>query len=79
MYARSGQDSPQHMSSTSIYSPQLKPSRYVQLAQLLRSRGRCAPHVRTVRRTSNGYKDRLKPVRTRTTYRPAKNLGRSVA
>ena len=62
MYARSGQDSPQHTSSTSIYSPQLKPSRYVQLAQLLRTRGRCALHVRMVRRTSNGYKDHLKPV-----------------
>jgi hypothetical protein len=50
------------MSSTSIYSPQLKPSHYVQLAQLLRTRGRPAPHGRTVRRTSNNYKGRLKPV-----------------
>jgi hypothetical protein len=50
------------MSSTSIYSPQLKPSRYVQLAQLLRTRGESAPHGRMVRRTSNNYKGRLKPV-----------------
>ena len=52
-----------HTSSTSIYSPQLKHSRYVQLAQLLRTRGRSAPHGRTARRTSNDYMDRLNPVR----------------
>jgi hypothetical protein len=34
----------------------------VQIAQLLRTRGRSAPHGRTVRRTSNGYKDHLKHV-----------------
>jgi hypothetical protein len=34
----------------------------VQLVQVLRTRGRSAPHGRTVRRTSNGYKYRLKPV-----------------
>jgi hypothetical protein len=38
-------------------------SRYVQLAQLLRTRRRSAPYGRTVRRTSNDYIDRLKPVR----------------
>jgi hypothetical protein len=52
------------MSSTSIYSPQLKPSRYVQLAQLLRTRGLSAPYGRTVRCTSNGYKNCLKPINT---------------
>jgi hypothetical protein len=51
------------MSFTSIYSPQHKPSRYVQLAQVLRTRRRSAPHGWTVRRTSNDYKDRLKHVR----------------
>jgi hypothetical protein len=35
----------------------------VQLAQLLRTRGRFAPHGHTVRCTNNGYMDRLKPVR----------------
>jgi hypothetical protein len=34
----------------------------VQLAQVLRTRGRSAPHGRTIRHTSNDYKDRLKPV-----------------
>jgi hypothetical protein len=38
-------------------------SRYVQLAQFLRTRGRSVPYGRTVRRTSNDYIDRLKPVR----------------
>jgi hypothetical protein len=50
------------MSSTSIYSPQLKHSRYVQLAQVLRRHGRSVLYGRMVRRTSNGYKDRLKLV-----------------
>jgi hypothetical protein len=54
---------PSHMSSTSIYSPQHKHRRYVQLAQLLRTRGWSALHGRTVRRTNNGYIDRLKPLR----------------
>jgi hypothetical protein len=63
MYARSDQESPaSHMRSTSIYNPQLKPSRYVQLAQLLHTHRRSAPHGWTVRRTSNDYKDHLKPV-----------------
>jgi hypothetical protein len=48
------------MSSTLIYSPELKHSRYVQLAQVLRMRGRSTPHGRTIRCTSNDYKDRLK-------------------
>jgi hypothetical protein len=34
----------------------------VQLAQLLHTRGRFVPHGRTIRRTSNSYKDHLKPV-----------------
>jgi hypothetical protein len=51
------------MSSTSIYSPQLKPSRYVQLAQVLPTRRRSTTHGRMVHRTSNDYKDRLKFVR----------------
>jgi hypothetical protein len=34
---------PSHMSSTYIYSPQHKASRYVQLAQVLRTRGRSVP------------------------------------
>ena len=109
---------------TSPQHPQHKHSCYVQLAQLLRTRERSAPHGQTVRRTSNGYIDHLKPVRavrkvkagrstlqgrtiwdlttwknralvsqsnssglsaihgrtvrTWTTYRPAKNPGRSV-
>jgi hypothetical protein len=50
------------MSSTSIYSPQHKPSHYVQLAHVLRTRGRSAPHGRTVHHTNNGYNDRLKLV-----------------
>jgi hypothetical protein len=50
------------MSSTSIYSSQHKASRYVQLAHILRTRGRSAPYVRTVCRTSNIYNSRLKPV-----------------
>jgi hypothetical protein len=116
---------PSHTSSTSIYSPQHIHRRYVQLAQLLRTHERSAPRGRTVRRTSNDYIDRLKPVKairkvkagqsayqgrtvrnlitwnnrllvsqsnssglstihdrmvhTWTTYRPAKNPGRSVA
>jgi hypothetical protein len=52
------------MSSTSIYSPQLKLSRYVQLAQLLRTRGWSTPHGWTIRRTSSSYKNRLKPIST---------------
>jgi hypothetical protein len=51
------------MSYTSIYSPQHIYSRYVQLAQFLRTRGRSAPYGRTVRCTSNNYIDRLKPVK----------------
>jgi hypothetical protein len=45
---------PSHMSSPSICSPLLISNRYVQLAQLLRTRGRSAPFGRTVRRTGNG-------------------------
>jgi hypothetical protein len=51
------------MRSTSIYSPQHIHSRYVQLAQLLRTRGRTVPYGWMVRRTSNGYINRLNPVR----------------
>jgi hypothetical protein len=50
------------MRCTSIYSPQPKHICYVQLAHVMRTRGRSAPHGRTVRRTSNGYKDCLKPI-----------------
>jgi hypothetical protein len=51
------------MSSTSIYSPQHKTSHYVQLAHVLRTRGRFTPYGRTIRRTSNDYNSRLKRVR----------------
>jgi hypothetical protein len=44
---------PSHMISPSIYSPLHISNRYVQLAQLLRTRGRFAPLGRTVRHTSN--------------------------
>jgi hypothetical protein len=43
--------------------PQHKASRYVQLAQVLRTRGWSAPHGRTVCLTSNGYNARLKCIR----------------
>jgi hypothetical protein len=42
-----------HTSSPSIYSRLQISNRYVQLAQLLRTRERSAPLGRTVRRTSN--------------------------
>jgi hypothetical protein len=123
MCARSGQENP-HTQAPLLFIALNTHSRYVQLAQLLRTRGRSGPHGRTVRRTSNGYIDRLKhvrvvrkvkagrsalqdrmvrdlttwnnralvsqsnssglsaihgrTVRTWTTYRPAKNPGRSV-
>jgi hypothetical protein len=51
------------MSSTSIYNPQHIHRRYVQLAHLLHTCGRSAPHGRTVRHTSYGYIDCLKPIR----------------
>jgi hypothetical protein len=68
------------MSSTSIYSPQHIHSRYVQLAQLLRPRGLSAPYGRTVLHTSNGYIDRLKPVRTVKKVKDGRSalLGRTV-
>ena len=49
-------------SSASIYSPQHKPSHYVQLAHVLRTRGQSAPHGRIVRHTTNRYNDHLKHV-----------------
>jgi hypothetical protein len=50
------------MRTTSIYSPQHKASRYVQLAHILRTRGRSAPYGRTVHCTSNSYNSHLKHV-----------------
>jgi hypothetical protein len=50
------------MVSTSIYSTQHKTSHYVQLAQILRTRGLSVPYGRMVHRTSNGYNAHLKPV-----------------
>jgi hypothetical protein len=47
------------MSSTSIYSPHLNTSHYVQLAHILRTRGRSAPYGCTVDRISNGYNSHL--------------------
>jgi hypothetical protein len=44
---------PSHTSSPYIYSPPQNSNHYVQLAQILRTRGRSAPLGRTVRRTSN--------------------------
>jgi hypothetical protein len=44
---------PSHTSSPSIYSSLHISNRYVQLAQLLHTRGRSTPLGRTVRRTSN--------------------------
>jgi hypothetical protein len=56
MCARNGQESPHTRAPLLYIAPQHKPSRYVQLAHVLRTRGRSAS-----RGTSNGYKDRLKP------------------
>jgi hypothetical protein len=63
MSARNGQESLHTRATLLFITPQLICSRYVQLAQFLRTRGRSAPYGQTVRRTSNGYIDRLKPVR----------------
>jgi hypothetical protein len=54
---------PSHMSSPSIYSPLHISNRYVQLAQLLRTRGWSAPLGWMVRRTCNDYISCLKYVR----------------
>jgi hypothetical protein len=59
MCAMNGQESP-HTRAPLLFIAQHKPSRYVQLAHVLRTRGRSASYGRTVCRTSNGYKDRLK-------------------
>jgi hypothetical protein len=51
----------------------------VQLVQVLRTSGQSAPHGRTVRRTSNGYKERLKPVSAVRKNQPGRSarLGRT--
>jgi hypothetical protein len=63
MYARNGKESIHTQATLLFIAPQHICSRYVQLAQLLRTCERSAPYGRTVRRTNNDYIDRLKPVR----------------
>jgi hypothetical protein len=63
MCARNGQERLHTRATLLFIAPQHICSRYVQLAQFLRTRGRSAPYGRTVRRTNNDYIDRLKPVR----------------
>jgi hypothetical protein len=63
MCARNGQERPHTRAPLLFIALNKYIARNVHLAQLLRTCGRFAPYGRTVRRTSNGYIDRLKPVR----------------
>jgi hypothetical protein len=63
MCAGNGQERLYIRATLLFIAPQNMCSCYVQLAQILRTRGRSTPYGWTVRRTSNGYIDRLKPVR----------------
>jgi hypothetical protein len=63
MSARNGQESLHTRATLLFIAPQHICSYYVQLAQILRTRGRSAPYDRMVRCTSNDYIDCLKPVR----------------
>ena len=56
MYARNGQESPH------TWAPPLNSSHYVQLAQLLRMRGRSALYDQTVQHTGNNFSSHLKHV-----------------
>jgi hypothetical protein len=63
MSARNGQESLHTRATLLFIAPQHKCSCYVQLAQILCTRGRSAPYGQMVRHTSNGYIDCLKPIR----------------